>query len=807
MASPHDFAFEFQTPTLDLLADPERHAVTAPLSVAVGPEAAAVFQSQLKLETLGDFLTYWPTRWVERGDYRDIDACMDGEVVTTGFTVTSKHLRDHPRSPRLKILMVHGTTDHGRPLQFNLWQGWAANGQIFKGQHYLVSGVLDTFRGSRTLKKVEYDQDGELLDRPVRTVYPGRAKAPPVWIEKQNKPVLDATEHLDDHLPSDILATRGLQTYDQAVRNMHLPETIEDAVWAKHRLAYDEAFATQLALASRRLGAAAAVSRPYAHVRGGYRDQFDQALPYELTEGQKEAGAKIEAALAQSSPMNYLCLGDVGSGKTLVASRALLQVTDRGGQGVMLAPTEVLAEQHYKGLREDLEPLGVRIALHSGSMARQDQKQVMAGLAAGDIDIVVGTHAVLSPQVTFKQLGLVVVDEQHRFGVAQRDALRHRSEISPHILAMTATPIPRTVAMTVFGDLDVVELNGVPAGRKPITSDVIPADDKGMWDKTWAAIRSQTKRGRQVFMVAALIDDVDTVEIHAGETARLDYTWASAVEVDCKKVKAGWDVRMDEHSVLWVRAPEDARTNSSQTVTVTTTVYDGDGAEPREETTPVKVKVVKPPEEGTEEAIPRPAPLTVYELAELARQNAPEARVGVLHGKMHPDMKNEVMAQFSAGELDILVSTTVIEVGVNVPNAVIMAIWDADRFGAAQLHQLRGRVGRGQYPGLCLLVTSAPEEHPSRERLAAVASTTNGYEIAEMDLEQRREGDILGAGQSGKSRMKLLDLTAAKKLIGQARTDAEQIVREDPMLRQHPQLAAWLATMLTDEEMEAITRA
>lgn len=700
---------------------------------AVFDEADTTAMSKLGLSTLSDFLHYWPRAWVDRGEYADIDDLLDGQSVTTGFTVESAYTKDF-RGTR-KMLVVEGVTDHDRALSMTFFNPWEARKVLTRGVHVTVSGTLETFRGKRSLKKPEFELDGDLLARPVKTVYPGKAKISPVWIEKRNDAVVGNTEPLPEHLPEEILTRRAMPDFDSAVRDMHLPETVEDAEAAKNRLAYDEAFATQLVLVARRFGANSAIARPYAHASGGFREIYDAGLPYELTEGQAEAGTRIQASLAASTPMNALLLGDVGSGKTTVAIRALLQVVDAGGQGAFVAPTEVLAEQHYKGLREDLEGVGIRIGLLVGSMTAAEQKATRKDLAEGRIDLIVGTHSVLSKRAKFKQLGLAVIDEQHRFGVEQRDALRTRSEITPHLLVMTATPIPRTIAMTVYGDLDTYELKGVPAGRKPIKSVVVPLQNDSWIDRIWEVFADQIHHGHQIFLVGHLIERAE------GQ----------------KSAAHG-----EDDAAVWSE--------------------DEDGK------------------------IPRPPSLTVYELADLTRSKLPEARVEVLHGKMDAEDKSAVMSRYAAGEIDVLVSTTVIEVGVNVPNATIMAIWDADRFGAAQLHQLRGRVGRGKYDGLCLLVTSAPDEHPSWERLSNVASTLDGYKIAQLDLEQRREGDILGSGQSGKSRMKLLNLTSAQTLIGQAREDAQGVLAADPALRRHPDLVRWLETMLSDEERKAVTR-
>ncbi|WP_344242328.1 ATP-dependent DNA helicase RecG, partial [Actinocorallia libanotica] len=474
-------------------------------------------------------------------------------------------------------------------------------------------------------------------------------------------------------------------------------------------------------------------------------EAFDAALPFTLTDGQLAVGEEISADLARAHSMHRLLQGDVGAGKTIVALRAMLQVVDGGGQAALLAPTEVLAQQHHRSITALLGPLGeagrlggaehaTRVALLTGSQGAKAKRAALLEAASGQAGIIVGTHALIQEHVQFADLGLVVVDEQHRFGVEQRDALREKvAGGRPHVLVMTATPIPRTVAMTVFGDLDTSVLRQLPAGRAPIATHVVPPERPAFLKRAWERIREEAAQGRQAYVVCPRIGEGDSA---AGESA------------------AG------------------------------------------EEGAP-------PPQEGA-----RP-PLAVLDLLPMLEEELLAGlRVGVLHGRLHPDDKDAVMRRFAAGELDVLLATTVIEVGVDVPNATVMMIMDADRFGVSQLHQLRGRVGRGSLPGLCLLVTDAPPESGSRARLDAVAATTDGFELSRLDLEQRREGDVLGAAQSGRgSSLRLLTLLYDEKLIARARREAAELTAADPDLSAHPALAASLAELLDEERAEYLEKA
>nr|MBA2324563.1 ATP-dependent DNA helicase RecG [Pseudonocardiales bacterium] len=502
----------------------------------------------------------------------------------------------------------------------------------------------------------------------------------------------------------------------------------------------------QLALSQRRLAARQRPAPTCPPVPGGLADAFDAQLPFTLTDGQREVGEVLTRDLAQQHPMNRLVQGDVGAGKTIVALRAMLRVVDVGRQAALLAPTEVLAAQHVRTLRELLGPLAragelgfsddtaelaTRVTLLTGSLGAKARKQALLDTVSGAAGIVVGTHALIQDRVEFAELGLLVVDEQHRFGVEQRDALRGRDgERTPHLLVMTATPIPRTGAMTVYGDLEVSALRELPQGRSPIATTVVPVGEKPAWlDRAWGRLREEVAEGHQAFVVCPRIGD--------------------------DAPSAGEDVAEDPDE------PE------------------------------------------------RRPPLAVLDIAPMLASGPLEGlRLGVLHGRLHTDEKEAVMRAFTAGELDVLVATTVIEVGVDVPNATAMVILDADRFGLSQLHQLRGRVGRGSAPGVCLLVTEAPAGTTARERLDAVASTTDGFELARHDLELRREGDVLGASQAGRrSGLRLLSLLRDEQTISDAREEAWRLVADDPALSRHPGLAGMVAEIVDDERAEYLEKA
>jgi ATP-dependent DNA helicase RecG len=550
---------------------------------------------------------------------------------------------------------------------------------------------------------------------------------------------------------------------------VHRPADEKEPYRAHPRLKWDEALPLQVVLAQRRratLGDRSAVPRPAR--TAGILDRFDERLPFRLTDGQQEVCEQIFGDLAQTHPMHRLLQGEVGSGKTVVALRAMLRTVDGGGQAVLLAPTEVLAQQHHRSITEMLGPLarpgqfdgdpdGTRVALLTGSQGAKERRANLLDAASGEAGIVIGTHAVIQEKVDFAALGLVVIDEQHRFGVEQRDALRAKAGEPPHLLVMTATPIPRTVAMTVFGDLDTSELKVLPAGRSPIATHVVPAREKPNYlARTWARIREEVERGHQAYVVCPRIGG------EGGDETDGDGTQLALLPARTLSGSAGSD---------------GAATPGGSGGPAEAGGTDGAGPEDRR------------------------APLAVADVAqELSAGPLAGLRLGVLHGRLAPQEKDEVMAGFTAGTVDVLVATTVVEVGVNVPNASVMAILDADRFGVSQLHQLRGRVGRGSVPGLCLLVTEAAGDSPARERLDAVAGTTDGFELSRIDLEQRREGDVLGAAQSGRrSSLRLLSVLRDEELIGQARKAAGELVARDPALADQPALARAVSALTESE--------
>jgi ATP-dependent DNA helicase RecG len=576
---------------------------------------------------------------------------------------------------------------------------------------------------------------------------------------------------------------------------------------AQKRFRFEEAFVLQVELARRRAAARQLPARPRVASDDGLLAAFDARLPFELTAGQRSVGEAIGGDLARNHPMQRLLQGEVGSGKTVCAVRAMLSVVDAGGQAALLAPTEVLAQQHHRSITQLLGPLaergllggseqGTQVALLTGSQSTAVRRKTLLDIASGEAGLVVGTHALLEDKVMFADLGLVVIDEQHRFGVEQRAALTAKAGgTPPHVLVMTATPIPRTVAMTVFGDLEVSTLTELPSGRSPIQTNVVPVADRPGWlNRVWERVREEVAQGRQVYVVCPRIGADDSDEMPDRPAAASTGAGAGdAVGGDgrppvLRLIEGGLSQPGNEPMGRpGSRGPEGSRSGPRRAGTS----QSGAG------------------QSGAgQSGASRPEAVALVDVAALLA-DGPLAglSVDVLHGRLAPDVKESVMLRFAAGEIDVLVATTVIEVGVDVPNASTMVVMDADWFGVSQLHQLRGRVGRGGHPGLCLLVTGAGEGVPARTRLDAVASTTDGFELSRLDLEQRREGDVLGADQSGRrSSLRMLAVIRDEKVIVEAREDANAVVTDDPDLRAHPVLRDAVEALYEDDRVEFLDK-
>ncbi|GGU85907.1 ATP-dependent DNA helicase RecG [Streptomyces cavourensis] len=729
-----------------------------PLKKLLGGATAKVMAEHLDLHTVGDLLHHYPRRYEERGKLTALaDLPLDEHVTVVAQVADARILMfNNGRGKRLEVTLTDGS---GRLQLVFFGHGvHKPHKELLPGRQAMFAGKVSVFNRKMQLAHPTYqlldasdaDEATEAVDAfagRLLPIYPACKQLDSWRIAKAVDAVLPSAQDAVDPLPASLREGRGFTPLPEALLKVHRPQTKADIEDAKARLKWDEAFVLQVALARRRYADTQLPAVARRPVEGGLLDAFDAKLPFTLTEGQEKVSKEIFDDLATEHPMHRLLQGEVGSGKTMVALRAMLTAVDAGGQAAMLAPTEVLAQQHHRSITEMMGELaeggllggseqGTKVVLLTGSMGAAARRQALLDLVTGEAGIVIGTHALIEDKVQFHDLGLVVVDEQHRFGVEQRDALRSKGKQPPHLLVMTATPIPRTVAMTVFGDLETSVLDQLPAGRSPIASHVVPAKDKPHFlARAWERVREEVENGHQAYVVCPRIGD---------------------------------------------EAEED-----------------GKGAK--------KAKAKKAaPDEDPEK---RP-PLAVLEVADELRKGALAGlSVEVLHGRMHPDEKDDVMRRFAAGVVDVLVATTVIEVGVNVPNATAMVIMDADRFGVSQLHQLRGRVGRGSAPGLCLLVSEAHEASPARARLSAVAATLDGFELSRIDLEQRREGDVLGQAQSGvRSSLRMLTVIDDEEVIAAAREEAVAIVAADPELEHLPELRTVLAALLDKEREEYLDK-
>ncbi len=710
------------------------------LGGAVGGKTAAALERAFGMTTVGDLMAHYPRRYARRGELTQISSLPVGEPVTIVAEV--RRVNERRMKNRNGSLLEVVISDGNGELSLTFFnQAWRVK-DLRPGRRGIFAGKVGEYRGAKQLAHPDYelfdDEEQARLTAEANAnlpipIYPATSTVASWQLQKIIALVLDGLGDVPDPLPDDLRARHGLLDARTAIEKIHRPAGADDVEPARATLRMQEAFVLQAALLQQRqfVRALSAIKR----APGALLERFDAALPFPRTPDQVTVGDDVSRDLQGDWPMNRLVQGEVGSGKTLVALRAMLQVAQDGGQSALIAPTEVLAAQHVRSIARMLGPqLAPELmpTLLTGQLPAADRRKAALRAASGQARIVVGTHALLSETTTFADLGLVVVDEQHRFGVEQRESLRAKGA-SPHALVLTATPIPRTVAMTVFGDLDVSTIRTMPAGRAGIETFVAPlAERPGWFGRVWERIAEEVAKGRQAFVVCAAID-------------------AEALTKDDTADEPAGDAEGEASRTRW----------------------------------------------------------GVVQVADLLSRHPSftDIRVEILHGKMPSDEKDAVMQAFARGDVDVLVATTVVEVGVDVPNASTMAILEADRFGVSQLHQLRGRVGRGGVPGLCLLVTEAPLGSPARERVDAVASTLDGFALAEVDLELRGEGDVLGAAQSGaRSSLRLLRVVKDADIIAEARVAAEQVLADDPALLRHPGLAAALEHNVGTAERAALAK-
>ena len=713
------------------------------LTNIVGDRTAQVLEKSFGITTVNELLRHYPRRYVVRGELTDISTLIADDEVTILAEIQAVNLRRANGKNILEVIVTDGSAKLSLTF-FN--QAWREK-DLKVGRVGLFAGKVGVFKGKRQLSHPDYQliPDGNDVDAAVAEfagkflpVYPATSKLPSWKVMQCVNLALESIDDLPDYLPIEIAQEFKYPSLKKAFLDIHQPPDLESAENARQRLTFDEALLLQLLLGQRRNEIVKLSTKSRTPNTPVLVAAFEAKLPFKYTAGQIEVNAEIEKDLSNKYPMHRLLQGEVGSGKTVVALRAMLSVVDSSGQAALLAPTEVLAQQHYRTITKLLGELaqagtlqagavGTQVELLTGSLSAATKKEIHAKLASGQTGIVIGTHALISDGVAFNDLGLVIVDEQHRFGVEQRDALRMKAKQPPHLLVMTATPIPRTVAMTVFGDLDISTLRELPGGRVAITTHLIPVLEKPHFlNRAWERVKEEAEKGHQIYIVAPRI---------VNPSKKLTEREIAAAEL----------------------LGEELLDNEEMT--------------------------------AVEELAPQ-----------LATGALKGLKIAVLHGRLSSEVKEQTMSAFARGEIQVLVATTVIEVGVDVPNASMMVIMDADRFGVSQLHQLRGRVGRGSVPGLCLLVSNAQEDSQSMNRLKSVAATLDGFELARIDLEQRKEGDVLGRSQSGgKSHLRLLRVLRDEDLIQRAREVALKILAINSEMDHLPELKNEVAKLQSDE--------
>lgn len=726
------------------------------------PPKEAKAMAGFGVRDLDTMLRFPPRRYTRPAPLRALDEIAEGEEMSAVVQVVS--VRDRRMRSRYGFLLEAVVTDgdHELTLTFFLPKDHMVHWHrqnLVEGRWYTVYGNagINSRTGQRQLTHPRYEpyedtpEGRARAERPL-PVYPLKKTIAQGTMRDATLHGLEHTELLSRVLPEDVIRRRGLLPLDQAVAGVHHPLTEQDITAGMAHLVTEEAFVLQ-AIFARRRAQDARTPAPALHATGPLQPALEERLPFELTDGQREVGARIDERLTREHPTSVLLQGDVGSGKTVIALRAMLRAVDSGHQAALLAPTEVLAEQHHRTITAmlgelaragqlDGHPDATRVRLLTGSQRTAARRETLLDVTSGQAGIVIGTHALLTESVEFASLGLVVIDEQHRFGVDHRRRLRTKGPdgMSPHVVVMTATPIPRTAALATVGDLDVLTLRESPGRRAGVTSFVVPEQQPAWEQRMWARAGEEIAAGRQVFVVCPRIEEESSDE--PGED--------------------GAESWREEDGALLAPPPE----------------------------TGMAGQTILPPRGVVE---------TAERLA--VRPELAAARIGILHGRLAPEEKQQVMDEVQAGRLDLLVATTVIEVGVDVPNASVMVVLDAERFGVSQLHQLRGRVGRGEHPGIAFLDTRTDPGSPAAEHLASIAEAADGFALAELDLARRGAGDLVGEVQSGLGRtLRHLDVIRDAAIIEQAREDAFAVLAADPELEGHPQLAAAIDARLRDAD-------